>query len=107
MTFRRSDQQRTGRYSQGGTIELHGNAIAWWERQVYPKSETDISYTISPIYARRPDLLANDLYGTPILQWFILQYNTIVDINNEFVEGNKLILPTKARLFGELLTRRT
>ncbi len=105
MTFRRSDQQRNTRYSQGGTVELSGNKIAWWERRVYEKSVNDVSVTISPRYSRRPDLLAYDLYGTPMLAWFILQYNTISDINAEFVEGAKFTLPTKSRLFGELLAR--
>lgn len=106
MTFRRSDQQRNSRYSQGGTVELIGNNIGWWERHVYQRSDSDVVFTVTSRYARRPDLLANDLYNTPILQWFILQYNAIVDINEEFIEGSTITLPTKARLFGELLARR-
>lgn len=105
MAFKRSDQQRGGRYVQGGTVELKGDKIGWWERRLYARSPTDITYTVTAKYANRPDLLAFDLYGRANLQWFIMQYNNVVDIYTDFNEGTSLVLPTRGRLFGELLSK--
>lgn len=106
LLFRRSDQQNSGRYVFGGQVEVLGTRLGWWERTIFPKSTSDVKVTIISKYRGRPDNLAYDLYGKANLQWFILQYNNIVDVTTEFVEGVELILPTKARLFGELLVRK-
>lgn len=101
----RSDQVREGRYVQGGTPEQFRNRLGWWERQVFPRSRTDIQLTLTPRYAFRPDLLAFDVYGKSSLAWVILQYNNIVDINEEFAEGKQILVPTRARVVTEFLTR--
>lgn len=101
----RSDQQTGGRYVQGGTVDVNGRRLGWWERKVFTKSPTDIPFTITSQYARRPDKLAYDLYGRASLQWFIMQYNNISDLNVDFLVGAKITLPTASRLFSELLTK--
>lgn len=105
MAYQRSDQQRSGRYVQGGSVEVVGKRLGWWERKVFPKAASDVEYTVTRKYAGRPDLLAFDLYGQATLQWFVMQYNTISDLNEDFTEGTVITLPTKARLFSELLTK--
>lgn len=108
MATQRSDQKRSGRYVQGGTVTLEaGNRIGWWERKILPKSTSDIPFTITPKYAHRPDRLAYDIYGRADLQWFVLQYNNVVDLYIDFVVGKEIVLPTKARLFGELLSKQS
>lgn len=104
MAIRKSNQRREGRYVQGGQVSSAGNRLGWWERTIFPTSDTDVPFTVSKKYATRPDLLAYDAYGKANLQWFILQYNNISDINVEFVEGSQIMLPTTQRLFGELLS---
>ena len=99
----RSDQIRNSRYSQGGTVDVDGNRLGWWERIVFQKSPLDVTLTITKKYARRPDLLAIDMYGKANLQWFVLQFNNISDINEDFIEGKVITLPTKSRLIGEML----
>lgn len=101
----RSDQQYLGRYSYGGTSTVSGNSITWWERSSFSTSSTDVPFTITKSYALRPDKLAYDMYGKASLMWFILQYNNIVDINEEFVVGNTILLPTKTRVFTDLLKK--
>lgn len=103
----RSDQQSQGRYVQGGTVELKGKRLGWWERKIFATSPTDVAYTITAKYARRPDLLAFDFYGQANLQWVIMQYNSVSDLNEDFTVGMIIALPTKSRLFGELLTTPT
>lgn len=101
----RSDQIRESRYFQGGRCDITPNTIEWWESYDFKRSPTDIEIVITPKYAKRPDLLAHDAYGKSWLDWFVLQYNNIVDLNEEFVEGCTLVLPTRQRLFAELLIR--
>jgi hypothetical protein len=107
MAARRSNQRRDGRYVFGGVVEQKGTRLGWWERKPMPKSHSDVPYTISKQHAGRPDLLAYDVYGRANLMWVILQYNSITDINLEFVEGTEILLPTVQRLFGELLISTT
>lgn len=98
-----SNKQPGGRYSQGGKVDDFVDRLGWWERKVFPPSSTDVSLTLTAEYNRRPDVLAYDLYGKAGLQWFILQYNTISDITT-FEQGLTIIVPTRARLFNELLS---
>lgn len=96
------------RYVQGGTTDVYPNRLGWWERTAPVFSTDDIMISaLPPKYNRRPDLLAYDLYGKATLAWVALWYNTIVDINTEFVTGATLRCPTSARLFSSILTSQT
>ena len=101
----RSDQASGGRYVQGGSVELKGLRLGWWERKIYAKSPLDIPFIVTSKYARRPDKLAYDMYGQANLQWFIMQYNNMSDLNEDFTVNTQIVLPTKSRLFGELLSK--
>lgn len=103
-TSQRSDQQSGGRFVQGGRADIKGTRLGWWERKVFTKSPTDIMYTVTAKYAHRPDLLAFDLYGRSTLQWFVMQYNNVSDLYEDFNEGKVIYLPTRGRLFSELLS---
>lgn len=100
----KSNKTQEGRFVQGGTVDDFNTRLGWWERREFSKSPTDVSLTLIAKYNKRPDLLAYDLYGKATLQWFILQYNAISDITT-FKQGLTLVLPTKARLFGEILAK--
>ena len=101
----KSTESRRSRYVQGGASDVYPDRLGWWERREIPTSDDDISLIITPIYNRRPDLLAADLYGTPSMQWLVLQYNNILDINTEFVEGKELVLPSEERVMMDLLNQ--
>lgn len=85
------------RYKFGGKTEYKNNHAGWIDRKVYIKDPTDISMVISKKYHKRPDRLAFDLYSSPSLFWFVLQYNDMLDGNTEFVEGTKIVVPTPNR----------
>lgn len=101
----RSDQIRNGRYFQGGTVDATSDAIGWWEARIFPRAPSDVEIEITSKYACNPSLLAFDAYGLSELGWFILQYNNIVDDNEEFIEGSKIMLPTAQRLNTDLLNK--
>ncbi len=96
------------RYVQGGVTDVYPDRLGWWERTPPTFSSDDIMIpSLNPKYNTRPDLLAYDLYGKAVLAWVILWYNTIVDINEEFISGASIRCPSSARLFSSILTSQT
>ena len=93
---------KTTRYVNGGATTQYPTRLGWWERYNFPISRDDVAYTIEPQYHLRPDLLSYRIYGTPAYMWLILQYNNILDINTEFVQGSIIALPTPTRVKTEL-----
>lgn len=103
MVARRSDQNKLSRYVQGGISVSLPTRIGWWDRRVLAQGIDDIFITITARYDKRPDLVAYDVYGKATYMWLVLQYNTIVDINLEFVEGKQIRLPPMRRVQAELV----
>lgn len=99
-----SDRSRNGRYVSGGSATVEAGKLSWWERKVLPTADDDVPFPINRKYHLRPDLVAFDAYGRSDLMWVVLQFNNIVDINEEFQAGTTISLPTRRRLFTELLT---
>lgn len=107
-TDKSSVKKKFSRYVQGGLSSVGKNFIRWWERDILAKDDiTDLEYTIAPAYASEPDLIGFDYYGRNDLGWLVLQYNNIVDINEELAIGKVIFLPAKNRVFYEILTRPT
>lgn len=92
-------KKRYCRYVQGGNTDEFPNKLGWWERfdLTYTQNDDIVIKKLPKTYENRPDLLAYDVYGRSEYEWIILQYNNIVDIQEEFVTGVSLILPSKLR----------
>jgi hypothetical protein len=86
------------RYVQGGKTEYNNSAVFWWDRKNFKKDISDIKITISNKHHRRPDWLADDIYGSASLSTFVMQYNDMMDVMSEFVVGAHITLPTPTRL---------
>lgn len=99
--------EKMGRYVNGGKTETTKSTLGWWERKKIPEDTTDMTYTLEKVYENRPEKLAGVLYGDTRLWWLILQFNNILDIQEEFVEGKQLRLPTKDRVYSDLLSGKT
>lgn len=98
--------KRNSRMLNGGTTEIKGNKLGWWERRDLRKdTSTDIRIKIPEIFSGRPDLLAFRVYKRPNLFWLILQYNNIVDLEEEFVTGKEIVLPSVDRTLSSLINR--
>lgn len=105
-TSKSSVKKKNSRYVQGGVSEVGERFIRWWERDVLPRDViSDFSFDIINVYAGNPDLIAYDYYGRDDLGWLVLQYNNVVDINEELAVGKTVILPSRDRVFYELLSR--
>jgi hypothetical protein len=76
---------------------------AWQPPPVAP-SQTDVLVEITSRYARRPDLLSFDLYGTPNLWWTFAMVNpdAIRDPINDMVAGLQIYVPSRTTLSGYL-----
>jgi len=61
-----------------------------------PKLDTDELYTIDSRYDKRPDLLANDLYGTTNLWYMFALRNPdiLIDPLEDFTSGKEIYLPS-------------
>ena len=111
MTFRlysdkSSVRKKNSRYVQGGDSDVGQNFIRWWERAKLAEDDiTDLEYTIPVVYAGKPDLIAYDYYGRNDLGWLVLQYNNIVDVNEELCAGKVIKLPARNRVFYSILTK--
>jgi hypothetical protein len=99
----KSTNNTLSRYVQGGVTDVYQNRLGWWDGFNLERSNDDITFVLDPKYDTRPDLLAYDMYGKATLMWLVLQYNNIVDINEEFVSGATITLPTKSRVFTSIL----
>ena len=99
-------RKRNSRYVQGGTTDKLGNRLGWWERRIF--TDVDIHeflFKIDDVYAKRPDLVAEDELGSSELEWIILQYNNIVDINEEFTYGKIIRLPSNSYVRTYIIDR--
>lgn len=70
--------------------------IGRYEHRPIPASPSDEAFTITHVYAQRPDLLANERYGSPHYWWvFMLRnMNVIRDPIFDFNEGETIFVPT-------------
>lgn len=69
-----------------------------------PEDDTDELIALSPRFNERPDLLSNELYGTPDLWWIFTVRNpdTIIDPIYDFVAEIEIFVPTRQRIFSLL-----
>ena len=98
---------KESRYVQGGTTDRYRNRLGWWERKLFSYEDTDITITLLPSEAGRPDLVAARIYGKATLAWLVLQYNNIVDIETEFTTGTEIRLPSQRRVTLDVMTQPT
>ena len=109
MALNNSLDNAKGRYTQGGETEAFDQRLGWWERdlETLRQADDDLFIVIQPQYNKRPDLLAADFYGSTLLMWMVLQFNNIVDINEEFITGKEIRMPSTQRVLFDFLNKRT
>ncbi len=61
-----------------------------------PASSNDLVVTIENKYDKRPDLFANDTYGSPRLWWVLVMRNmdTLIDPIEDFTAGTEIFVPS-------------
>lgn len=95
------------RLVQGGSTDTIGTFLGWWEkRKIAHDDVTDLQFVITADYAFRPDKISYKLYGRDDYDWIILQYNNIIDINEEMTIGTVLTVPSYDRAMYNLTNNR-
>ena len=102
-----SVENRGSRYVQGGETTVHPNRLGWWERGDIPQMNTDVVVRVQQREVGRPDLIAHRVFGKSTMMWLLLQYNNIIDINEEIVLGRRLRVPDGRRTLMDLMSGRT
>ena len=100
----RSTNNKNSRYLQGGTTDIYPNRLGWWERRTIGSALDDIRVQVEDREEGRPDLMAFRIYGNAKYAWVILQANTIVDIEEEFVRGATFLIPSPSRVSLQLFS---
>lgn len=103
--------KKNSRYVQGGTTDILGvkaigNILGFWDKNTdVPINQVDdIPLVLTSEYNLRPDKIATFFYGRADVMWELLDYNNIIDVNEEFVTGATISIPSANRLFGDILT---
>jgi hypothetical protein len=60
-------------------------------------------YVVNAQYEGRPDLIANDLYGDPSLDWVLIAVNNATESLNWPSAGNVIKVPSKSLIASELV----
>lgn len=61
-----------------------------------------LSIAIDGTRAGRPDLIANDLYGTSLYKWVLILFNNVTNPLNWPENGTVIKAPTNDAVWGEL-----
>lgn len=70
-----------------------GRFLTYYVHRTVPPHFLDVIITLEADYDKRPDLLANDLYGDPDLFWVIAGRNGLQDPIFDFRAGNRYVIP--------------
>ena len=79
---------------------INKKGLGMMKNRSIPKYSDDISFKITSVYDKRPDLLAYDLYNNQNLWWVFAQRNMDVlkDPVYDFVPGTEIYLPKQSQL---------
>lgn len=83
---------------------FNGYYLDVWTSRNVPAFDDDIMVELPSQYHHRPDLLANDAYGSPMLWWVFAVRNpsVIKDPIYDLVSGVKIYIPQKKQLLSAL-----
>lgn len=98
---------KNSRYVQGGLTDTYDNRLGWWERIAFNQRTDDFRTAVRPGEEGRPWKIAHRIYNRDGLGWLVLQYNNIIDINEELIVGRQLVLPVPQRVDLSIMVRPT
>ena len=101
---KRSTNRSKSRMVQGGVATVNDNKIGWFEFREMAPDSNERYFTMTVNDLGRFDKIAFMFYGSVELEWVILQYNNIVDIQ-DVVVGDRIKIPSKTYVQSMILTR--
>jgi len=87
-------------YSKTAQIEQYVSYLDFWSPVAIPAASGDMIIQLDTKYNNRPDLLSNDLYGTPQLWWVFAARNpdVIKDPIYDFKVNTVIYAPVKDKV---------
>lgn len=99
-------KSKYSRFVTTGTAVMDGIFLGWWEKKHIPSDPNDdIEVLITTDVAYRPDKISKLMYDRDDLGPIVLQYNNIIDINEELAPGKVIVLPSYDRMFFNILVK--
>lgn len=99
------EYKRTSPYFRTIQINFLIEYLEFYKNRPVPADLSDELIAIDPKFNKRPDLLSNDLYGTPDLWWIfaVRNPNLIIDPIYDLTSGLEIFVPTRKRMFSNIL----
>lgn len=95
------------RYRTTDMIIVGGaETLGAWNQPSYllerPGDDFIASFAVNNTVEGRPDLIANEIYGTPLLDWVIIAFNAPTELLNWPTAGTTIEYPMKELVLAEL-----
>lgn len=97
--------KNTSPYFKTAQINFLIEYLDFYENRPVFADFSDELIAIDPKFHQRPDFLSNNLYGTPDLWWTfaVRNPNLIIDPIYDLVSGMEIFVPTRKRMFSNIL----
>lgn len=98
------DYQKYGRFNNTSPVIKDGKETygTWNKPEFVDAGDDTISFTVDNTTAGRPDLIANQVYGTPELYWVIIAVVRPFNTLNWPPTGTVLLLPGKSVVLNQI-----
>lgn len=103
----RATDSKNSRYVNGGTTDIYTSRLGWWEKRELDFADDDIRFVIDKSTEARPDMISYQVYGKAMYYWVVLQYNNIIDLQEELLAGKEIRLPKFSRLILSIMNKKT
>ncbi len=95
------------RYRKTDQIIVDGvETVGTWKQPNYlierPKENFILRYYVTNAVEGRPDLIANQLYGTPTLDWVLIAFNSPTECLNWPTAGTTIEYPSQDLVLSQL-----
>ncbi len=99
------EYKKTSPYLNTPQINFLIQYLDFYQNRPVRSDVSDELIAVDPKFHQRPDLLSNDLYGTPDLWWTfaVRNPNLIIDPIYDLVSGMEIFVPTRQRMFSNIL----
>ncbi len=99
------EYNRTSPYFKTDQKNFFISYLDFYTDRPIPADLTDEFIAVGSKFHHRPDLLSNELYGTPNLWWIFMvrNPNLIIDPIYDLKAGLEIFVPTRKRMFTNIL----
>lgn len=91
------------RFKYTDTIDYDGvTTFGLWNKPSFFENSPSSKYIVRSNVAGRPDLISDQVYGTPELFWVVIAFNSPREPFNWPKAGDTILIPDATFVFGQL-----